>query len=117
MENEKTNIEPLSEPEHQPVANGKTIAPKTEKSLHQQILDHRKLVEAFRKTLKGLLIFFAVSFLFIFLIYVIPALQEIPSVKKTEITDIAGLKKDASYKKQISQMNRDIKRLSRKYNG
>lgn len=117
MENEITDIEPLSEPEQQPVANGESISSQTAKSFQRQIPDHRTLVEPFRKTLKGLLILFAVSFLFIFFIYIIPALQEIPSVKKTEITDIAELKKDASYKKQISQMNRDIQRLSRKYNG
>jgi lipoprotein-anchoring transpeptidase ErfK/SrfK len=51
-----------------------------------------------------------------FLLFVAPALKELPGVRKSEITNNDELKKDPAYKKQISQLNKDIQRLSRKYN-
>jgi len=54
--------------------------------------------------------------IFCFLLYIAPALKELPGVHITEITNNEELKKDPEYKKQISQLNRDIQRLSRKYN-
>ncbi len=61
-------------------------------------------------------IIFTIS-LFIFLFYGVPVLQEIPSVQKTEVSNLHELKQSTTYKKQISQMTKDIQRLSRKYNG
>jgi len=49
-------------------------------------------------------------------LYFVPALQEIRSGQKTEITSDPELKKDAGYKKQINLITKDIQRLSRKYN-
>jgi hypothetical protein len=117
MENEITDNGSISETEHQPVANEDSLTIPTEKSFYQQILDNRKRIEVLRKTFIGLLAFFAIVFLFIFFIYIIPAIQEIPSGDRTIVTNVAELKKEPSYKKQISLMNRDIQRLSRKYNG
>lgn len=58
----------------------------------------------------------ALLFISYFLFYIAPALKELPGVHITEITSNPGLKKDPSYKKQISRLNRDIQSLSRKYN-
>jgi lipoprotein-anchoring transpeptidase ErfK/SrfK len=57
-------------------------------------------------------------FLFIgyFLLFIAPALKELPGIRKSEITNNEELKKDPVYKKQIIQLNKDIQRLSRKYN-
>ena len=55
-------------------------------------------------------------FLSYFLLYIAPALKELPGIRKSEITNNEELKKDPAYKKQISLLNRDIQRLSRKYN-
>lgn len=55
--------------------------------------------------------------LIIFLIlYIVPAIQESSSGKRTEITNNAELKKDAAYKKQIALMSKNIQQLSRKLN-
>jgi lipoprotein-anchoring transpeptidase ErfK/SrfK len=51
-----------------------------------------------------------------FILWFAPALKELPGVQVTEITNNAELKNDPLYRKQISQLNRDIQRLSRKYN-
>ena len=117
MENEITDNGSISETEHQPVANEDSLTIPAEKSFNQQILDNKKLIEVLHKTFIGILVSIAIIFLFIFFIYIIPALQEIPSGDKTIVTNNTELKKEPSYKKQISQMNRDIQRLSRKYNG
>jgi lipoprotein-anchoring transpeptidase ErfK/SrfK len=71
------------------------------------------------KIIRGLLfaiisIFISLS-LFVFILYIVPALMETKSGKKTEITNNPELKKDAAYKKQINLMTRDIQRFSRKY--
>jgi len=58
----------------------------------------------------------ALLIIFWFLLYIAPALKEFPGVHITEITNKGELKKDPSYRKQITQLNRDIQRLSRKYN-
>ncbi|MCJ7448501.1 MAG: L,D-transpeptidase [Bacteroidales bacterium] len=55
-------------------------------------------------------------FIFCIFLYLIPFIQEIPSGDKTTVTNSAELKRDAAYKKLISLMNRDVQRLSRKYN-
>lgn len=50
-----------------------------------------------------------------FFLYVAPAIKELPDIRKTEITNDDELRKDPAYKKQISLLNKDIQRLSRKY--
>lgn len=82
----------------------------------QKIFRNEKLL----KTLKSLTIILA-SFLFIiaiaaFVLYFVPYLKETISVGKTIITSDPEFKKDASYKKQISLIGRDLQRLTRKYN-
>ena len=52
----------------------------------------------------------------IFILYLIPVLQEFTSGRKTKITSNKELEKDGAYKKQINLIKLDIQRLSRKYN-
>lgn len=54
--------------------------------------------------------------LFLFLLYVIPFLEEFIPQQKTEIVNNQELKKDPNYKKQINLLTKDIKRLSLKFN-
>jgi len=53
--------------------------------------------------------------LIIFILYLVPVLKEVTSGQRTVITNNPELKQDASYKKKISLMTRDIQLLSRKY--
>ena len=57
----------------------------------------------------------AVLFIFVFFLWLVPLIQDMPSGPKTVITNSAELKKDAGYNKMIAQMNRDVQRLPRKY--
>ncbi len=80
------------------------------------LADDRKLSVKWRKVIKWLLILLAVLFLFAFFVYLMPVLQKVPGKSETKVTNSPALKKDPAYKKQITQLNRDIQRLSRKYN-
>lgn len=52
-----------------------------------------------------------------FVLYFVPWLSERTNGTKTIVSNDAELKKDASYKKQISTLGKDIQKLSRKYSG
>jgi lipoprotein-anchoring transpeptidase ErfK/SrfK len=52
----------------------------------------------------------------LFILYIVPSIQESSSGRKTEITNDSDLKKDAAYKKQIALMSKNIQQLSRKLN-
>jgi hypothetical protein len=86
------------------------------RSLYQKILDDKQLYGLIRKVFIGVLAFVGFLLLMIFFIYVIPALQEIPSGGKTKVTNSDELKKGSDYKKQIALISRDVQRLSRKFN-
>jgi len=87
------------------------------KSFFQRIAENEKLASRLRRIFIWTTSILTVLFLFIFFIYIVPLLQEIPSPGKTTITNSAELKKEASYKKIVTQLSRDIQRFSRKYNG
>jgi hypothetical protein len=77
---------------------------------------------------KPLLIFFRFVFIIIcsilviiglslFIVYAVPVLKELSPLPKTEIGNNQELTKNPDYKKQIALLNKDIQRLSLKYNG
>ena len=108
----------LPENNKQPVE--KTIAPEGNiakiRLLYDKLKSNQKL---FRIILSLTLVIASLTFLLfisVFLLYLAPALKELPGVNITVITNNEELKKDPVYKKQISLLNRDIQRLSRKYN-
>jgi hypothetical protein len=78
--------------------------------------DDKQVHGKLRKVTNRLILAILIIFIFSILLYIIPLLQEIPSGGRTIITNSAEFKKDAGYKKVISAMNRDVQRLSRKYN-
>jgi hypothetical protein len=70
----------------------------------------------FKISIKIVSVLAGIIFLLAFFVYLVPALREIPARSQTAITNSKTLKKDASYKKQITQLNRDLQRLARRYN-
>jgi lipoprotein-anchoring transpeptidase ErfK/SrfK len=52
---------------------------------------------------------------FLFVLYLVPAMQEIPSNKGPKLKVDEELHIDAAFKKEIAAMQKDIQRLSRKY--
>ena len=86
-----------------------------EKPNLQDVDDKQRMPAALHRLFVVVISFLAIVLLCAFVIYVVPALQEIPSGGKIHPESSAELRKSASYKKQISQLNKDIDRLSRKY--
>jgi hypothetical protein len=109
--------QPVTEPEQTGIIEVEIIDLETsELSFWQKLQENQRLYSLLRRLSFALIYAAAVFLIFIFLIYVVPALQEIPSGRKTNLINSAELKKSSPYKKQITQMNRDIDRFSRKYN-
>lgn len=57
-----------------------------------------------------------VFIMLVFFIWFVPFVTEIAPHSGTKVTSDRELKKDASYKKEISLLNKDIQRLTKKYN-
>lgn len=86
------------------------------RSSYHKLLSNIRLRRILRNTLIISVTIVTILFLSVFIIYIVPALQELPSGEKIQITNPSELKQDPAYKRQISLLNRDIQRLSRKYN-
>ena len=87
----------------------------SEGSLQQEVTDEEKIIGIPRKIFLRLAAFIFMISLMLVISYLVPALQEIHFGKKEAVTSSDELKKDGVYKKLISQMNRDVQGLSRKY--
>jgi len=85
-------------------------------SFFKRLHESQRLNNFLKKFLLWTTLFAATIFVIVFFIWLVPALQEIPSGGKTTVTNITELKQDAGYKRMISQVTRDLQRLSRKYN-
>lgn len=85
-------------------------------SFWQKLRENEKLFTTLRKITIIIIAVLTTLALFVLILYIVPALKEVASGQKTERLNDQDLKKEATYKKQISQMARDIQRLSRKYN-
>ena len=81
-----------------------------------KLLANARLLRILRNALIGFVTFVTIIFLFVFIIYLVPLLQELPSGGKKLVADTGELNQNPIYKKQIGLMNRDIQRMSRKYN-
>jgi lipoprotein-anchoring transpeptidase ErfK/SrfK len=57
-----------------------------------------------------------ILFLILFIFYAVPVLKEKAPLPRNEIAGNAEIKKDPSYKKQLALLNKDVQRLSLKYN-
>ncbi len=97
------------------VTLGETVEKQEESSSGQELHNNKSLPRVIKITGAFFLILASAAFIFLFMVYIVPALQEIPSGKKTHLTNAGDLKKNASYKKMITQLGKDIDRLSRKY--
>lgn len=121
MENEIKSGEGLNLSEEQESSatnqNVVTDPVQNEKSFFQKMSENEKIAGLLHGLLRWTAAALTVILLFVFFIYIVPLLQEIPAPGKTVLTNSAELKKEPSYKKLITQINRDVQRFSRKYNG
>lgn len=81
-----------------------------------KILFNPLLLKVLKKTILSTAIVFLIVFVFTFFLYIIPGIQETGRGRKLRTTNIEEFKKDPAYKKQITSINRDVQRLSRKFN-
>jgi len=77
--------------------------------------DNKKLVKSLRTILVILGSIISIIFIFVFVVYMVPGLQETTSRQKAKFINDQELKSDQNYKKQTSLLARDIQRLSKKY--
>jgi lipoprotein-anchoring transpeptidase ErfK/SrfK len=87
-----------------------------ENSFWQNLKENRKL----SGMLKGILFTMAILALLFctlfFVLYLTPLISEVSNGHKVQITSSKELRQSAPYKKQVSQVSKDIQLLSRKYN-
>ena len=85
-------------------------------SLIQRLRSNEKLYDGFKMVFIILFSIAGAVFFFFFIIFLVPAFQELAAGRKPELTNNQDLKKDPDYKKTITLLKRDIERFSRKYN-
>jgi hypothetical protein len=108
---------PLRETEQPPIKSADVEAQTADNlKFWSKLKENKKLFSLLRKLFFILAIAVGLFLIFLFIIYIIPAMQEIPSGGRTHRVNSEELKQSAPYKKQISQMKRDIDRLTIKYN-
>jgi hypothetical protein len=113
MENDNLNNEVLQPGSEKSAGNTDSL--NNVKSLWERFRENKKLYNALRIILviSGSVI--TPLLIFLYIVFLVPALQEIPSGHKTEIASHDEVLKDAAYKKAMNQMSKDLQRLSRKY--
>lgn len=79
-------------------------------------VENIKLRRVQRTILSLVAIIVLIGFTVIFVLFLAPGLAELNSGHKKHITGNKELRQSAPYKKQISQLSKDIQLLSRKYN-
>lgn len=85
-------------------------------SLPGKLKENQKFILLLKKTIPGFSIAAAIIFIFVFFIWLVPLFQDISSGGKMSITNTEEIKKDASYRRAVAGMERDLRNLSRKYN-
>lgn len=117
MENDSINGEQLQTPsEQESEINGDSGKIQISQSFWHNFIKNERLKGILSRVLYVIIAFISALFLFIFFVYITPAMMEIPSGVRNSVTNSSELKKDAAYKKQITAMNRDVQRITRKYN-
>jgi lipoprotein-anchoring transpeptidase ErfK/SrfK len=93
------------------------IINQTDKPLLEEKHHRKPLRFVFRSLLVIICTILVTLLLVLFILYIVPRLQELSPVQKNEITTAQEIKKDPNYKKQMGLLTKDIQRLSVKSNG
>lgn len=116
-ENKSIQQEPVrdsSAGDNHSFSNAETTSEKA--SFIDRLKKNERLFAALRITLISITSFLSVLALIVFILYLVPVIQEIPSGKGARLRLDDELHNDAGYKKEIAAMTKDIQKLSRKYN-
>jgi lipoprotein-anchoring transpeptidase ErfK/SrfK len=118
QEDDKINSGPESGAEQNPDMPHMTSSenvPVSSESFFQKARENEKFIKSIRISIGSIVSVIIILFIAIFILYLVPGLQEITSGQKTEFKDNPELKKDKNYLKQTVLLTKDIQRLSKKY--
>jgi hypothetical protein len=97
--------------------SGRSVAPSTKTdSSAKEPESNRKYIFILKSFLYVFVLIIFVCSALVFVIYGVPVVTEMASGHSTAITNDTELKQSPAYKKQINLVDKDIQRLSRKYN-
>jgi hypothetical protein len=120
MENDNIVINPdqLPRETEQPAIINTDVQVKSAENLTfwRKLQENKRLFSLIRTLFFIFVSALALLLIFLFIISVVPALQEIPSGGRTHLVNSEELRQSASYRKQITLMKKDIDRLNIKYN-
>ena len=85
------------------------------KTWYRKTRENEKLIKVLRITLGSVLSLITILFVLVFIIYLVPGLQEVTSGHKDQFMGDQEFKNDQNYKKQTALISKDIQRLSKKY--
>ncbi len=85
-------------------------------SFLKRVQANKKLIRTVRTILFLIASVLITIFSIVFVLYAVPALAEMTSGHRTQITNDKEIVQSAAYKKQVALITKDIQRLSRKYN-
>ena len=85
------------------------------KIIWAKLSSNQKLRKHLKRDFVTIVTILSLVAIFVFVLYAVPALQEIPSSSNKQITTANVLKENPDYKKEISELTRAIQRLSKKY--
>jgi hypothetical protein len=114
MENENINnteISPVDEQED----TGKSVLQMLLSGYLNKVIFNPLLRNIIRITIITVLVALSVLFIFSLFLYIIPGLQDLSFSGKLVTTNIPELKSDKQYKSQISGLNKDVQRITRKF--
>jgi lipoprotein-anchoring transpeptidase ErfK/SrfK len=115
MEDVKLNTSDSSSEEIQKQNLPALAFPGLIKSLYKKASENEKLIKALRITLASTILLLITLLIVVFILYVVPGLQEVTTGGKTKLINDQELKSNPDYKKQTGLLTRDIQRLSKKY--
>jgi len=81
----------------------------------KKVSGNRRIAKAVKGTLITLALISSAVFVIVFFLFLAPGIQELFSGKKSMVSTNTELTGEAAYKKQVTTLNRDIQRLSKKY--
>jgi hypothetical protein len=81
----------------------------------KKIIFNRLLRNIVRTAIISIIAILSVLFVFAFFLYIVPAAQEFSFSGRHTTTNIEELKNDKQYKAEITALNRDVQRITRKF--
>ncbi|MGD0582650.1 MAG: L,D-transpeptidase [Bacteroidales bacterium] len=80
-----------------------------------KIIKNPFLRQLVRSTIISVIVILLILFIFSFYLYIVPGMQDLSFTGKLKTTNPSELKNEKQYKSQITVLNRDVQRITRKF--